>query len=47
MDAILPKTSLFECGPEAIASEEDMAHTFGYEFQLKGNFTFTWLLAVN
>lgn len=47
MDFELPKSAHFECGPWALAEETDIAHKFNYEFEMKGNFTFTWSQAVS
>ena len=47
MDAFLPRVANFACAPTTIANEEGIAHKFDYDFELKGNFTFTWMLAVN
>ena len=46
MDDYLPKFANFACGPTKTADEEGIAHDFGFNFQLKGNFTFTWMFAV-
>ena len=47
MIALLPKTVLFGCSSDTLEDKVESPYTFDYDFKLRGNFTFTYLLAVN
>ena len=44
--SLMPPMVNMECAPSSITSGDGIAQDFGFGFPLKGNFTFTWILAV-
>ena len=43
----IPNFANFACAPSSVSTQPGVPSTFGYDFVIKGNFTFTWASAVS